>query len=139
LPGDEKVLQIQKGKADLVVSINISIKEMQEAELEEKDAQGDHERFTMDAAEKRVQDSKPITEKDGAKAGAEVNLVGQTKDGAKAEAEVNLVKETKQVLYGKPVDFCERSGRWRDARGRYCRPPSPAAPACFARSCAVHF
>ena len=27
----------------------------------------------------------------------------------------------------KPVDFCERSSRWRDAKGRYCRAPSPAA------------
>ena len=28
---------------------------------------------------------------------------------------------------GKPVDFCIKSRRWRDARGRYCRPPSPAS------------
>jgi DNA repair exonuclease SbcCD ATPase subunit len=55
-------------------------KEMQEAELEEKDAQGDYEQFTRDAAEKRVQDSKSITEKDGAKAEAEVNLVKETKE-----------------------------------------------------------
>merc|ERR1719174_1320182 len=47
-------------------------KEMQETELEEKDAQGDYEQFTRDAAEKRVQDSKSITEKEGAKAEAEV-------------------------------------------------------------------
>merc|ERR1719326_142046 len=55
-------------------------KEMQEAELEEKDAQGDYEQFTRDAAEKRVQDSKSITEKEGAKAEAEVNLVKETKE-----------------------------------------------------------
>merc|ERR1719160_1513523 len=55
-------------------------KEMQEAELEEKDAQGDYEQFTRDAAEKRVMDSKSITEKDGAKADAEVNLVKETKE-----------------------------------------------------------
>ena len=91
------------GKADFV-------------ELEEKDAQGDYEQFARYVAEKRVQDSKSITEK----------------NGAKAEAEVNLVKETKEK-YGKPVTFCERSRRWRDAQGRYCRPPSPAAPASFAR------
>ena len=55
-------------------------KEMQEAELEEKDAQGDYEQFTRDAAEKRITDSKAITEKDGAKAEAEVNLVKETKE-----------------------------------------------------------
>jgi len=55
-------------------------KEMQEAELEEKDSQGDYEQFTEDAAEKRVMDSKSITEKDGAKADAEVNLVKETKE-----------------------------------------------------------
>jgi len=55
-------------------------KEMQEAELEEKDAQGDYEQFTRDAAEKRVQDSKSITEKDGAKAEAEMNIVKETKE-----------------------------------------------------------
>jgi len=55
-------------------------KEMQEAELEEKDSQGDYEQFTRDAAEKRVMDSKSITEKDGAKADAEVNLVKETKE-----------------------------------------------------------
>jgi len=55
-------------------------KEMQEAELEEKDAQGDYEQFTRDAAEKRVDDSKSITEKEGAKSEAEVNLVKETKE-----------------------------------------------------------
>ena len=55
-------------------------KELQEAGLEEKDAQGDYEQFTRDAAEKRAQDSKSITEKEGAKAEAEVNLVKETKE-----------------------------------------------------------
>jgi len=55
-------------------------KEMQEAELNEKDAQGDYEQFTRDAAEKRVADSKSITEKDGAKAEAEMNIVKETKE-----------------------------------------------------------
>jgi len=55
-------------------------KEMQEAELEEKDSQGDYEQFTRDAAEKRIADSKSITEKEGAKAEAEVNIVKETKE-----------------------------------------------------------
>ena len=86
LPGDEKVLEIQKGKADLVVSINIRIKE------------------------------KPGDEK-----------VLEIQEGGDEKA-----TKTKQK-FGKPVTFCENSSRWRDARGRYCRPPSPAAPASFAR------
>ena len=40
-------------------------KEMQEGELEEKDGQEDYEDMMKDAAEKRVLDSKSITEKEG--------------------------------------------------------------------------
>ena len=114
-----------EAKVNLVVNINIGNSQMQEVELEEKDAQGDYEQFTIDAADQRVADSKSITEKEGAKAEAEMNIVKETKDGA--EAEVILVKETG---YGKPVDLCVKSRRWRDARGRFCRPPSPAAHQC---------
>merc|ERR1719399_721899 len=49
-------------------------KEMQEAELEEKDSQSEYEEFMKDAAEKRVLDSKSITEKEGTKADDESNL-----------------------------------------------------------------
>merc|ERR1719329_281220 len=49
-------------------------KEMQEMDVEEKDAQKEYEQFTQDAAEKRVMDSKSITEKEGAKADAEALL-----------------------------------------------------------------
>merc|ERR1719183_2319129 len=46
-------------------------KEMQEMEVEEKDAQAEYEQFTKEAAAKRVTDSKSITDKEGAKADAE--------------------------------------------------------------------
>jgi len=49
-------------------------KEMQVAELEEKDAQAEYEDMMRDAAEKRVLDSKSITEKDGTRADDEANL-----------------------------------------------------------------
>merc|ERR1719473_1223902 len=79
-------------------------KEMQEAELEEKDAQGDYEQFTRDAAEKRVQDSKSITEKDGAKAEAEVNLVKETKERQtkmkEALATVNYIEGLHRIAIG---------------------------------------
>ena len=35
-------------------------KEMQETEFEEKDAQGGYEKFTKDASEKRIADSKTL-------------------------------------------------------------------------------
>merc|ERR1719152_1051726 len=43
-------------------------KEMQEAEVEEKDAQAEYDQMMKDSAEKRVTDSKSITEKEGTKA-----------------------------------------------------------------------
>jgi hypothetical protein len=43
-------------------------KEMQEAEVEETDAQKEYEQFTKDAAEKRIADSKSLQEKEAAKA-----------------------------------------------------------------------
>jgi len=49
-------------------------KEMQVAEVEEKDAQSEYEDFMRDAAEKRVLDSKSITEKEGTQADDEANL-----------------------------------------------------------------
>jgi len=53
-------------------------KEIQEMDVEEKDAQQEYEQFTKDAAEKRVMDSKSITEKEGAKADAEALLEKET-------------------------------------------------------------
>merc|ERR1719198_1292739 len=49
-------------------------KEMTEAELTEKDAQEDYETFTKDAAEKRAQDTKTLTDKEGALADLEAAL-----------------------------------------------------------------
>jgi chromosome segregation ATPase len=49
--------------------------EMQQAELEEKDAQGDYERFMSSAAEKRASDSKSITDKQAALADAQTSAV----------------------------------------------------------------
>merc|ERR1719174_1973989 len=49
-------------------------KEITEMELEEKDAQADYEKFTNEAATKRVTDSKSISDKEGAKADAEARV-----------------------------------------------------------------
>merc|ERR1719331_503904 len=59
-------------------------KEMQEAEVEEKDAQADYEKLMADSAEKRAQDSRSIAEKEGSVAQLEAELQ-EAKDAKKAE------------------------------------------------------
>jgi chromosome segregation ATPase len=49
--------------------------EMQEAKLEEKDAQGDYEKFMSDAKAKRAEDSKSMTDKEAALADTSDSLV----------------------------------------------------------------
>jgi len=49
--------------------------EMQEAKLEEKDAQGDYEKFMSDAKSKRAEDSKSMTDKEAALADTSDSLV----------------------------------------------------------------
>merc|ERR1719353_1474445 len=49
-------------------------KEMQTAEVEEKNAQEEYETFIKDSADKRALDSKTITDKEGAKAEMETEL-----------------------------------------------------------------
>jgi len=53
-------------------------KEMQTAELEEKDAQGDYEKLMLDCSNKRAAESKDLTDKTSAKAEAETNLQSLT-------------------------------------------------------------
>jgi len=55
-------------------------KEMTEAEVTEKDAQGDYETFMQDSATKRAEDSKTLTDKQGALANLETSL-GEQKSG----------------------------------------------------------
>jgi len=53
-------------------------KEMTEAEVEEKDAQGDYEQMMKDSADKRAEDSKSLTDKQGALADLKSGLEEQT-------------------------------------------------------------
>merc|ERR1719409_2343928 len=64
-------------------------KEMKEAEVNEKDAQADYEKFMADSAEKRAQDSRAIADKEGAVAQLEAELQ-EAKDSKKAEEKVLL-------------------------------------------------
>jgi septal ring factor EnvC (AmiA/AmiB activator) len=53
-------------------------KEIQEMEVEEKNAQAEYEQFMADSAAKRADDSKSISEKEEAKAGLSADLVKMT-------------------------------------------------------------
>jgi len=55
--------------------VNDVEKEMQEAALEEKDAQGDYEKFMTDAGNKRAEDSKSMSDDEGSLAEAQESLV----------------------------------------------------------------
>merc|ERR1719237_277521 len=55
-------------------------KDMQEMDVEEKDAQSEYEQFTKEAANKRVTDSRSITDKEGAKADAEAAVEKETQE-----------------------------------------------------------
>merc|ERR1719473_107689 len=57
-------------------------KEMTEAEVTEKDAQGDYETFMQDSATKRAEDSKTLTDKQTALANLETSLGEQKADKA---------------------------------------------------------
>jgi len=93
-------------------------KEMQEAELGEKDAQSEYEEFMKDAADKRVLDSKSITEKEGTKADDESNLqsLGEERTAKMKEAMAtvdviqNLHKDCDWLLKNYEVRKEARSG-----------------------------
>merc|ERR1719453_432838 len=72
-------------------------KEMQEAEFEEKDAQAEYEEMMKDSAEKRVTDSKSITEKEGSKADGEDSL---QKMGSERIAKMKKAMATVDVISG---------------------------------------
>jgi len=68
-------------------------KEMTEAESEEKNAQAAYEKFMEDAAEKRAMDSKAITDKEAAKAGAEEDLQKLKGEDAAKKKELMATEE----------------------------------------------
>merc|ERR1719281_875627 len=55
-------------------------KEMQTAEVDEKNAQEEYEQFMKDSADKRAEDSKAITDKSAAKADMEAALAKENTD-----------------------------------------------------------
>merc|ERR1719253_183347 len=75
-------------------------KDMQQNEMEEKEAQSDYEDLMAESAKKRAQDSKTITEKEGQKAGLEADLEAQTKAKVTAEKDLLALGEYIAGLHG---------------------------------------
>merc|ERR1740138_232642 len=67
-------------------------KEMTEAEVTEKNSQEEYEKFMSDASEKRADDSKSITDKEGYKAEAESTLMA-SKEGQTAKVKELMATE----------------------------------------------
>merc|ERR1719335_1093936 len=68
-------------------------KEMTEGEAEETDAQADYEAMMKDSADKRADDSKTITDKQGAQAALETELQAHTDKKEADESELMATKE----------------------------------------------
>jgi len=75
-------------------------KEIQEMDVEEKDAQAEYEKFTKEAAAKRVTDSKSITDKEGAKADAEATVEKETGERLNTMKEMMATMEFLKALHG---------------------------------------
>lgn len=74
-------------------------KEITEMEFEEKDAQAEYEKFTKEAAAKRVTDSKSITDKEGAKADAEATVEKETAERGNTMKELFATMEFLKSLH----------------------------------------
>jgi len=74
-------------------------KEMQEAEVEEKNAQKEYEEMMSDSAEKRAKDSQSITEKSSAKAQLETELEESKEGKASATKELMATLEYMSDLH----------------------------------------
>jgi chromosome segregation ATPase len=79
-------------------------KEMTEAELTEKDAQSDYEAMMKDSAEKRAEDSKSMTDKQGALADLETGLGQQKEDLASTKKELGATVQYIGTLHNE-CDF----------------------------------
>jgi len=79
-------------------------KEMTEAELTEKDAQSDYEAMMKDSAEKRAEDSKSMTDKQGALADLETGLGDQKDNLASTKKELGATVQYIGTLHNE-CDF----------------------------------
>merc|ERR1719198_1090204 len=81
----------------IIAMIDMLIKDLEreitEAELEEKDGQEDYEQYMKDSATKRAEDSKTMTDKEGALADLETGLGQQKADKAQAEKDLGALNQ----------------------------------------------
>merc|ERR1719199_1700793 len=75
-------------------------KEMQEAEVVEKNAQEEYEQFMGDSAEKRADDSAAITDKSAAKADMEGALAKANTDHKSTVSELMATEEVLSGVHG---------------------------------------
>merc|ERR1719387_953951 len=87
-------------------------KEMTEAEAEEKDAQDDYEKMMKDSAEKRADDPKLLSEKQGAKADMEADLDKAKEDKMTTSKQYFALKSAIAALHGE----CDWLVQYFDAR-----------------------
>merc|ERR1719316_2015605 len=91
-------------------------KEMTQAQLEEKDAQGDYEETMADAADKRAKDSKDLSDKSAAKAGMEEELQAHTDAKKASETELKATMDYIQTLHNDCDFLLEYYQERKDAR-----------------------
>jgi septal ring factor EnvC (AmiA/AmiB activator) len=75
-------------------------KEIQEVEVEEKDAQAEYETFMKDSATKRAMDAKSIEEKEGTKADAEAKLLKEEEEKTTTMKEAMATHEYLAEVHG---------------------------------------
>merc|ERR1719465_36156 len=93
-------------------------KEMTEAEVTEKDSQKDYEQMMDDAAEKRAEDVKAITEKEGVKADTETTIASLEEEHKTQSEELASVKEVEHNLHGECDWLIENFDVRKDARAK---------------------
>merc|ERR1719284_725636 len=72
---------------------------MTEAEVEEKDAQGDYEQMMKDSADKRAEDSKTLTDKESALADLQTGLEEQTAGLSSTQKELAATNQYIHTLH----------------------------------------
>jgi len=74
-------------------------KELTEAKMEEKDAQADYEKMLADAKVKRAEDSKTLTDKEGALADLDTALGQQKGDKGQSEKQLGALNQYMHTLH----------------------------------------
>merc|ERR1719409_433844 len=92
-----------QGSGGVIAMIDMIVKdldkEMTEATATEKDAQADYEAFMADSAEKRAEDSKTLTDKEGALADLQAELNSNKDSMAGATKELGATNQYKSSLH----------------------------------------